>query len=356
MHSPADEHHMRHTLRLAQRMVGQTASNPSVGCILVKNGHILAATHTATGGRPHAETQALAMAGTAARDATAYVTLEPCAHHGQTPPCADALIQAGIKRVVISVLDPDPRTSGQGIARLRAAGVDVQTDCLASLGTQIIQGFYSRITRRRPYVTAKIAMSVDGRIALANGKSQWLSNPISRQHAHLLRYRNNAIMVGSNTVRADNPKLTCRLPGFTGLQPLRVVLDTQATLNNTSHIFDAAAPTLHITQNTCPKAGTGLNLDYVMQQLAERGINNLLVEGGGKLLASLLQQEMIDSLHCYITPKILGGDSVAAIAALHAQKLDAYGFFIADAQRYGDDMHLHYLPKSRTTPAYTTRI
>ncbi|HQT72519.1 MAG TPA: bifunctional diaminohydroxyphosphoribosylaminopyrimidine deaminase/5-amino-6-(5-phosphoribosylamino)uracil reductase RibD, partial [Acidiphilium sp.] len=205
---------MRSALALARRGLGETAPNPSVGCVILRDGVVVGRGRTAPGGRPHAETEALAMAGEAARGATAYVTLEPCAHHGRTPPCADALIAAGIARVVIAMADPDPRTDGAGIARLRAAGIEVVEGVGAAEAAEINAGFTLRLRAGRPLVTLKLATSLDGQIATRTGESQWITGAAARQLGHALRGTHDAVMVGVGTVLADDPELTCRIEGF----------------------------------------------------------------------------------------------------------------------------------------------
>src|SRR5579862_7078692 len=213
---------MRGALSLARRGLGNTWPNPAVGCVLVREGRVVGRGWTQPGGRPHAETEALARAGRAARGATAYVTLEPCCHHGRTPPCADALIAAGLSRVVAAIEDPDPRVAGGGLARLRAAGLDVESGLCAAEAAEINAGFLSRLRLGRPLVTLKLATSLDGRIATASGESRWITGGPARERAHLLRATHDAILVGTDTVIADNPELTCRLPGLAGHSPVRV--------------------------------------------------------------------------------------------------------------------------------------
>ena len=220
-----DTHHMRHALTLAERALGRTAPNPAVGCVIVsRDGHVVGRGRTQDGGRPHAEAVALTQAGDAATGATAYVTLEPCAHHGQTPPCAEALANAGIARVVASVEDPDPRVKGKGFAMLRAAGVEVVTGLLEKETTELNAGFFLRITENRPLVTLKIAQSEDGKTARA-GDDKWITGEEARRFSHLLRAKHDAILIGVGTALADDPELTCRLPGLEKYSPLRVVLE-----------------------------------------------------------------------------------------------------------------------------------
>ncbi|MBT3397327.1 MAG: bifunctional diaminohydroxyphosphoribosylaminopyrimidine deaminase/5-amino-6-(5-phosphoribosylamino)uracil reductase RibD, partial [Alphaproteobacteria bacterium] len=216
---------MRSALALAQRGLGQVWPNPSVGCVLVKDGHPIGRGWTQPGGRPHAETEALARAGDRARGATAYVTLEPCAHHGETPPCAAALVEAGVAKVVVACRDPDTRVNGGGIDALKSAGIDVVEGVLETDAIDLNIGFFTRVQSDRPMVTLKLAASIDGRIATSAGKSKWITGPGARAHGHGLRARHDAVLVGAGTVNADDPELTCRLPGMTGRSPVRVILE-----------------------------------------------------------------------------------------------------------------------------------
>src|SRR5919202_3451652 len=222
-----DRDHMLAALGLARRGLGNTWPNPTVGCVIVNDGRVVGRGWTQPGGRPHAETEALARAGDAARGATAYVTLEPCSHWGRTPPCCDALVRAGIRRVVVATGDPDPRVDGRGLARLRAAGVIVELGLLGQEARRLNAGFARRITRGLPLVTLKLATTLDGRIATSGGESQWITGPEARREAHAIRARHDAILVGSGTVLADDPELTARIPGMARVKLARVVADSR---------------------------------------------------------------------------------------------------------------------------------
>src|SRR3984893_7773307 len=226
-HASADLAAMRAALALAHRGLGTVWPNPSVGCVIVKDGRVVGRGSTQPRGRPHGETEALARAGAAARGATAYVTLEPCSYWGKTPPCADALIAAGLRRVVVALEDPDPRVAGAGIARLRAGGIGVEIGLGAAEAAEINAGFLQRVRLGRPLVTLKLATSLDGRIATAAGESRWITGPLARERGHLLRATHDAILVGTATVLADDPQLTCRLPGLVDRSPVRIVIDRQ---------------------------------------------------------------------------------------------------------------------------------
>lgn len=332
-----DLHFMQQALRLAARHLGRTWPNPSVGCVLVKHGEVIGTGITGTGGRPHAETQALKQAGDAARGATAYVTLEPCSHHGQTPPCAEALIQAGIARVVIACRDPDPRVTGKGIALLRQAGIEVTEQVCEPEATLQHAGFFSRLSRQRPWVTLKIAASLDGRIALANGHSQWITGEAARHFAHHLRSQYDAIAIGSGTALIDNPALTCRLPGLEHTSPVRVIFDRRLRLPATSLLATSAtqtpswvitsadalaAPTASSLQAQGVRLFTAENLPDALRALAQEGITRLLVEGGAGLATALLQASLIDELYWLSGPLLLGADSTPALAPLQLTSLD----------------------------------
>ena len=333
---------MRAALMLARRGLGTTWPNPSVGCVIVKDGHVVGRGWTGRGGRPHGETEALRRAGTAAQGAIAYVTLEPCSHWGKTPPCADALIAAGLRRVVIALEDPDPRVAGSGIEALRRAGIAIETGLCAEEAAELNAGFVQRIRLGRPLVTLKLATSLDGRIATASGESRWITGPAARERAHLLRAGHDAMLVGTDTVLADDPQMTCRLPGLGGRSPMRVVLDRQLRIPPTARVFAEArqVPTWVVTlasadperQQTLREAGidviageadaTGaIDLAAALRLFGERGLTRLLVEGGGRLAAALLRAELVDWLVWIHAPLLLGGKGVPAIAALNPAAL-----------------------------------
>jgi diaminohydroxyphosphoribosylaminopyrimidine deaminase/5-amino-6-(5-phosphoribosylamino)uracil reductase len=333
----ADIVHMRHALRLAERALGQVAPNPAVGCVIVKDGIILGRGWTQKGGRPHAETEALKQAGAAARGATAYVTLEPCAHHGQTPPCADALIAAGIARVVGATSDPDPRVDGKGFALLRNAAVAVTKHVCEEEARALNRGFITRITRNRPLVALKSAQSADGYVAQVPGKRHWVTGEEARAHAHLLRARYDAILVGIDTVLADDPELTCRLPGLESRSPLRVVLDSRLRLPATSKLArtaravpvavftaaesgggDLAALGVRLERVAAPSARPVLA--PVLERLAALGITRLLVEGGPTVHAAFLDAKLVDEILIYRAAHTIG-EGLRAPAAFGATDL-----------------------------------
>lgn len=321
-------------LRLAARGLGRVWPNPAVGCVLVREGRVVGRGWTQAGGRPHAETEALARAGAAARGATAYVSLEPCAHFGHTPPCAQALIAAGVARVVAAIEDPDPRVAGRGLAMLRAAGIETCGGVAAAAAAALNAGFFLRVQEGRPLVTLKLATTLDGAIATATGESQWITGPLARARGHLLRATHDAVLVGIGTAQADDPELTCRLPGLAAASPVRIVADTALRLSPQSRLARGARahPTWVLAGAAADPARAGaleaqgvevlpvalagdgrLDLGAALRALAGRGITRLLVEGGGALAAGLMAQKLVDRLAWFRAPCILGGDALAAI-------------------------------------------
>lgn len=292
----SDAAFMHHALNLARRNLGQTWPNPAVGAIVISNNHVKGIGWTARGGRPHAEPQALAMAGADARGATLYVTLEPCAHQGKTPPCTEAIINAGITRVVIACSDPHPEVNGKGIAQLRAAGIAVTQGVCEREARGLNEGFFSVVARDRPFVTLKIATSADGRIA--HPTERWLTGEHARAFGHLLRAEHDAIMTGIGTVLADDPLLTCRLPGLEDRSPVRIVMDRQHRLPTASN--------LRKTEAQSPVWTFSTPLPETLKALAERGITRLLVEGGAGLTRAFLQENLVDRLYWFRAPAVIG--------------------------------------------------
>lgn len=315
---------MDYALRLGRRALGTTAENPSVGCVIVKEGRVLGIGWTQPGGRPHAETEALKMSGEAARGATAYVTLEPCAHHGKTGPCAEALVRAGIARVVTALEDPDPRVSGGGHAILRAAGIAVETGMGADDARRDMAGFLTRITKKRPYVTLKMALSADGKIAADVGQRTAISGPEAKARVHLLRARSDAILVGMHTVLADDPELTCRLPGLEHRSPKPFVLTRNRDLPPDSKLAKLGAETL---RGTIPEA---------LGELARRGLNRLMVEGGARTARAFLEAGLADEFHLIRAQRDIGPQGVDALAGLPLDQA-LQPFRLRDQERLGSD-------------------
>jgi len=329
-------------LSLGRRGHGNTWPNPAVGCIIVRDGVIVGRGWTAPTGRPHAEVRALAQAGDKARGADVFVTLEPCSHHGKTPPCAQALIDAGVSRVVVAAGDTDPRVAGRGLAMLEAAGITVVTGVLEAEARTQNAGFFSRIEQGRPIVTLKLANSFDGRIATGTGESQWITAPPARRMVHAMRARHDAVMVGGGTARADDPTLTVREMGAVP-QPTRVILSRNLDLPLTGKLAQTAgqvplvlchgigaAPELvsawegiGATLLQCAVVGGQLDLDDVLQKLGDHGLTRVFCEGGGAVAASLLQEDLVDHLVGFSAGVIIGAEGLPGIGAMGVARLAA---------------------------------
>ncbi len=358
----SDRRYMALALSLGRRGHGTTWPNPAVGCVIVKDGRIVGRGWTQPGGRPHAEVVALAQAGAAARGATAYVTLEPCSHHGKTPPCADALVSAGLARVVVALTDPDARVNGQGLARLREAGIEVTTGVLEDEARRDQAGFLSKVTRERPMLTLKLATSLDGRIATASGESQWITGPEARREVHALRMRHDAVMVGAGTARADDPSLTVRGMGAVQ-QPVRVVLARHLDLPEDSNLFRTAQDLpVWLLHGDRAEAGrrahwseAGARLIEVpvregqldtraaLEALGAAGLTRVFCEGGGGLAASLLMEDLVDDLIVFSAGIALGAEGWPALAALGISHLaEAPRFELVEARAVGGDVMQHW--------------
>lgn len=332
---------MAHALRLAARGLGNVWPNPAVGCVIVRDGFVVGRGWTQPGGRPHAEVRALHQAGPLAEGATVYVTLEPCAHHGQTPPCAEALIAAKVARVVTALTDPDPRVSGQGHALLRAAGVTVTEGVMTPEATHLNAGFLKRVTQGLPFVTLKLAASLDGRTATATGESRWITGPEARRKVHAMRLSHDAVMVGSGTALADDPDLTVRDMG-TVKQPIRIVLDRllkhspQSRLGRTAKDHpvwlvygpsapDAARKSWEATGATLievPETNGHLDLTAAVQALAQKGLTRVLSEGGSTIAAALVKAGLVDELAMFTGALLIGNEGHPALGHLFLKKLN----------------------------------
>ncbi len=328
---PHDEHFMREALALARSAAGRTAPNPAVGAVIVSDGRIVGRGTTRPAGGPHAEVIALGEAGLAARGATLYVSLEPCSHHGRTPPCTEAVVAAGITRVVSAMVDPFPAVNGSGIDYLRQAGLSVDVGICGDDARRINAGFAMRLRTGRPLVIAKYAMTLDGRIATRTGHSQWITGPDARLEAHRLRDRVDALLVGAGTIVADDPLLTTRLsPDLAGdggpHHPLRVVVDGRGVTPLSARVLDPTLPgdTLVATTDAAPAdwrnaivqtggdlfiAGPGprVDLEALLGELGQRGCNEILVEGGGQLLGAFFDTGLIDRIAAFVAPVLVGG-------------------------------------------------
>lgn len=345
---------MQLALTLGRRGQGRTWPNPAVGAVVVKDGVILGRGWTQPGGRPHAEPVALAQAGDAARGATLYVTLEPCSHFGKSPPCADAIIAAGIARVVAAIEDPNPDVAGQGHARLRAAGIRVDVGLCADEAARDHAGHFRRIRDKRPHVVLKLAVSPDDRIAAPGRKPVAVTGEMVRSRVHLLRAQCDAVLVGIGTVQADNPELTCRLPGMAKRSPVRVVLDRALRISGNSRLVHSArtTPLWVMTSDIAeapaamalgaagaqvlrvPAASSpvpGLDLPAVLHSLAEKGITKLLVEGGSKVASSFVTAGLVDEVWLFRGPQAIGEGGIAALDALPLSAITGSSGFVARA-------------------------
>ena len=356
--STADSRFMALALSLGRRGMGRVWPNPAVGCVIVQGGRIVGRGWTADGGRPHAETRALAQAGAAVRGATAYVTLEPCAHHGQTPPCAAALIAAGVARVVMATGDPDPRVAGRGAAMLQEAGISVETGLMAEEAQADLRGFLRRVARGHPMLTLKLAASLDGRIATANGESQWITGPQARRAVHLLRARHDAVMVGAGTARADDPLLTVRGLGI-DRQPVRVIVSRHLDLPRGGQLAGSAATSplwlchapdvpseavaFWAAQGAvclpCAVEQGQIAPEAVLTALGAQGLTRVFCEGGGALAASLLRAGLVDELVVFAAGVMIGAEGTPALGPLGLEHLaDAPRFRLRDVVSMGADV------------------
>ena len=361
-HAPEDV--MRHAVELARRGLGLVEPNPPVGAVLVdEQGCLISEGFHERFGAAHAEVDAIEQAGDRARGQTLYVTLEPCAHTGKTPPCTQAIRRAGIKRVVIGTMDPASHTSGNGLAQLQSDGVDVQVGVLEAEARQLIAPFAMLQTQGRPWVHAKWAMSLDGKLATHTGHSQWISGPESRRHVHQLRGRMDAILVGSRTARRDDPLLTARPPG--PRTPLRVVVDRAANISTDSQLVSTAQQTpvivfagraapaanvarlqragIEVVQTDSQDGSSAQRVEAVLQELGQRNLTHVLVEGGGELLGALRDAELIDEVHIFMAPKLIGGaDATTPIAGDGCASVPQEPQMeLLEVQQFGDDVYWH---------------
>lgn len=341
--NPQHEHYMRLALELAARARGRTAPNPLVGAVVVKDGKIIGQGYHQKAGTPHAEVHALREAGTKARGSTMYVTLEPCSHYGRTPPCSKAVIEAGLAEVYVAMQDPNPKVAGRGIQQLRAAGIKVEVGLLSEEARRLNEIFIKYITTKRPFVLLKTAMTLDGKIAARTGHARWITGPEARNTVHQIRDEYDAILVGVNTVIADDPELTCRLPGGEGHDPVRLILDSRARmpLNARALQFDSPAPTIIVTTDLAPEENlTGLkaagaevitvpclggrvDLPELLAELGRREISSLLVEGGAEVSAAFLSGALVDKVLWFIAPKIVGGrDAPGPVGGIGRERMD----------------------------------
>ena len=343
--------YMEHCLSLARRSLGLSSPNPAVGAVVVKDGEVIGEGSTRPPGQSHAEIVALQQAGSAARGAEVYVTLEPCCFAGRTPPCTTAIINSGIPRVHVATLDPNPRVSGKGVRELQNAGIEVVLGECRTAADRIVEGYAKYISTGRPFVTAKFAASLDGKIATRSGDSRWITGPDARAYAHQIRRSVDGIIVGSGTVNADNPRLTARDPNGTLLdrQPARIVVAGTRPISPNSHVFDSPGHVIfaspHIPKDLripleqrdvevikVPPSDNGIDLEALLKLLGEREITTVLVEGGGALLGSFFDCRLVEKVVAFIAPVIIGGQgSVGAVGGKGPSSI-AHAFRLSDVE------------------------
>jgi len=356
---------MNMALRLARRGLGRVAPNPAVGCVLVKGDEVIGRGWTQDGGRPHAETVALEQAGVHAEGATAYVTLEPCSHHGKTGPCSEALINAKVGRVVTALQDPDERVNGKGLELLKTAGIDVVHGICEAAALESNLGFVLAKTISRPLVTLKMATTLDGKVASRTGNSKWITGTEARQYGHMLRSQNDAILVGIGTVLADDPMLDCRIPGLEKYSPIRIVADSRLRLPLTSTLVKTAkeiplwvitAPEnnperikafedlgIRVIETDVDSSGYP-DMKLALEQLTELGITRLLVEGGSHLQASLVKEGLADRFYWFRAAKVIGGDGISVLQSIGLTEVaDAPELKLVETRRLGEDQLECYL-------------
>lgn len=354
------ENYMKRALEIAAYAKARTAPNPMVGAVIVKDDEVIAEGWHHKAGMPHAEREALKIAGEAAKGAMLYVTLEPCSHYGRTPPCADAVIEAGIKEVYVAVLDPNPLVAGKGIAKLKAAGINVHVGLLECEAIKLNEVFFKWISKGLPFVVAKYAMTADGKIATKTGDSKWIAGEAARMAVHKMRDIYDAIMVGVGTVIADDPELTARFEE--ARNPVRIVLDSKCRIKpEATLLHDGKARTIvavtELADNnkvenikkTCkaevlvlPSKGGKVDLEKLLKQLSQEGITSVLVEGGGEVHASMLEASLVDKMHIFIAPKIIGGqDALGPVRGSGAEKMSgALRLYDMSVEPFDEDIML----------------
>ncbi|QKY71508.1 bifunctional diaminohydroxyphosphoribosylaminopyrimidine deaminase/5-amino-6-(5-phosphoribosylamino)uracil reductase RibD [Lentibacillus sp. CBA3610] len=364
-----DEHYMQMALNLASSVSGQTGPNPPVGAVVVRNGEILGVGAHLKAGEPHAEAHALQMAGDKAKGATIYVTLEPCSHHGKTPPCADLIIEKGLSRAVIAIKDPNEKVAGRGIEKLKAAGVDVESGVLLKEAAAVNKHFFHYTRTKTPYVTMKSAVSLDGKTATHTGDSKWVTGEAARRDVHQYRHTHDAILAGVNTVLADNPSLTARIPNG-GRNPLRIILDSNLrTPTDANVVNDRQADTWIITGDHISEVSmkpfeeknsvtiiplNSLDPVTVLNYLGSRKIMSLFVEGGASVNGSFLESGKINQLVQYMAPKLIGGkDAPSSIAGNGFKHLtETLSLYITNVEMIGEDIKIIAEPRKGDTNVY----
>ena len=360
-----DATYMQRAIRLAERGRGSASPNPPVGALVVRDGTVVAQGYHRGPGTSHAEIEAIEGAGDATRGATLYVTLEPCTHQGRTPPCAPRVVEAGFARVVIGTTDPNPAVDGRGVSALRGAGIEVETGIRQSDAERLIQTFSKYIRTKRPFVTAKIALSLDGRAAAADGSSQWITGPTARRDSHRTRAGADAVLVGIGTVLRDDPLLTVRLRGYGGRRPARVVLDSSGRTPLDAKVLGDEAPTLIVltdkaTQDAeealrargaeilrVPAREGRVDLAAVLETLGHREVTHVLIEGGPTVLGDAVDRGLVDRYVFYVAPKLLGSGGPGAVSALLAPTIsDARELRVESVRHIGADLKIEAYPRS----------
>ncbi|MFE0503726.1 bifunctional diaminohydroxyphosphoribosylaminopyrimidine deaminase/5-amino-6-(5-phosphoribosylamino)uracil reductase RibD [Peribacillus butanolivorans] len=361
-----DQYYMKLALDLAASAKGKTNPNPVVGAVIVKDGVIAGTGIHRKAGEPHAEVHAFKMAGDYAKDATLYVTLEPCSHYGKTPPCANLVKESGVRRVVVATQDPNPEVAGRGISILRDAGIEVEVGVLEKEAQRLNERFIHNMITNRPFVISKYAMTLDGKLATHTGHSKWITGEESRHSVHLLRDEVDAILIGIGTVLADNPSLTTRLPEGGGKNPIRIILDSELRVPLDANVVQVSdAKTVIVTQENAsvdkiaalsekgiefiivPKTDAGLDLRILMEELYKKGITDVLLEGGSEVNASFLRAGLVDKYLIYVAPKLLGGrNSVTPFSGINVDTMDeAMDVSISSVDMSGEDICIIAYPK-----------
>lgn len=355
-----DHFFMSHAIGLARRGLYTTHPNPRVGCVVVKDGNVVGEAWHRQAGEPHAEVIALREAGDAARGSSVYVNLEPCCHQGRTPPCTGFLIDAGVKRVVAALEDPNPQVAGGGVHALRSAGIDVEVGVMRSDAERLNRGFLHRITRGRPWVTLKVAASMDGRTAMSSGESQWITGKSARRDVHHWRARSSAVMTGSGTILADDPALTVRHVDVQR-QPLRVIVDSRFSTPERARVLQQPGSTLVATANEAyehmDKVGSSLevvclpgddgavDLVALLDDLSQREVNELLVEAGPTLNGAMIKAELVDEILLYLAPRILGNEAHGMFDLLGRNHLgECAKLDVTDIRQFGADIRIRLSP------------
>lgn len=345
-----DKKFMKRAIEIASGMLGKTHPNPPVGCVIVKDGELIAEAGTNIGGAPHAEVAALKIAKKKAKGATMYVTLEPCSHKGKNPPCVEKIINAGIAKVFIASKDPYFKVNGKGIQTLKSAGIEVVKNYMEKEAYEVNKYFFTRIKKNRPYVTIKIAASLDGKIALSNGDSKWITSKLARNYAHQLRQKNEAILTGIGTVLADNPSLNCRLKNAKKFSPVKFIIDKNLQIPKDAKILKGKETYIFTGKDSSQKIGNAkiikvkkredarLDLEEIFEEIANLNFSSLLVEAGQALVSDLIKYGLVDEVNLITAPKILGSDAKNFVGELNLEDLPENSFEVMETRTLGNDV------------------